>query len=58
MSVGRIIAFVLLAIAVVVLVFNTDSMDLSLIFDSFDMMKAIALLIFMGLGVVIGVLLK
>jgi hypothetical protein len=58
MSIGRIIACVLLAIAIVVLVFNTDMMDLKLIVKVVPVMKAIAMFVFMGLGVVIGILLK
>jgi hypothetical protein len=53
-------ALVLLAVAVVVIVFNrgSTSVDLPLTSHSLDGLKAVVFLAFLGIGVAVGLLLK
>jgi len=53
-------ALVILAVAVLVLIFNRGSVsvDLPLVRSSISGMKSIVFLVFMGIGVAIGLLLK
>ena len=51
-------ALVLLALSVLVLLFNTGKGEINLIFDTFRIMKALVFMSFMGVGVAIGLLLK
>ena len=53
-----IIALVLIALSVVVLIFNTQTVAVSLIFSTFHWMASLVYLAFIALGVIIGVLLK
>ncbi|NQU41567.1 MAG: hypothetical protein HQ523_16600 [Lentisphaerae bacterium] len=51
-------ALVLLALSVLVLLFNTGKGEINLVFDTVRIMKALVYMAFMGVGVVIGLLLK
>jgi len=58
MSKRLITALILLILAVVVLVLNTGEMRLNLIFGTIRAIKAIAMLGFLVVGIVIGLLIK
>ena len=51
-------ALVLIAVLVVVFLFNRGRADVNLVVTEFSMMKSLAFLMFTALGVLIGVLLK
>jgi len=51
-------ALALLVLSVLVLVFNTGKGEINLVFDTFRIMRALVYMTFMGVGVVIGLLLK
>ena len=51
-------AMVLLALSVLVLLFNTGKGEVNLVFDTFRIMKALVYMAFMGVGLLIGLLLK
>jgi hypothetical protein len=58
MSKNVLIALVLIALAVVVLIFSRDQVEVSLIFTKVRAIASLVYLAFIALGVVIGVLLK
>ncbi|MFC1498097.1 hypothetical protein ACFLS1_06475 [Verrucomicrobiota bacterium] len=52
-------ALILIALSVIILIFNTRGrVDINLILGTIEPIRAIAFLIFIGIGVLIGVLLK
>lgn len=51
-------ALIILAVAVVVMIFNRGKVDINLLVDEVSCLKSIAFLVFLGLGVAIGALLK
>ena len=51
-------ALILIAVLVVVFLFNRGHVDVNLVVEEFSMMKSLAFLLFTSLGVLIGVLLK
>jgi len=51
-------ALIILALSVIVLLFNRGTVSVDLLFTTVDAMKSLAFLAFIGVGVVIGVLLK
>lgn len=53
-------ALVIMALSVIVLIFNTskERVSVDLLFTQVNYLKSIVLLVFMGIGVAIGVLLK
>lgn len=51
-------ALVLIAIVVVVLIFNRDDVSVNLLIRQIKALKALVFLAFVGIGVAIGVLLK
>ena len=53
-----IIALVLIALSVIVLIFNTQKVDLALIFAVYHWTASLVYLGFLALGVIIGILLK
>lgn len=58
MSKGLIAALLLMGLTVVVLIFNRGDVKVDLIFTTVDFMKSIVFLVFMSIGIAIGVLLK
>ena len=58
MSRNVVIALVLIALSVIVLIFNTQRVDVNLIFSTFHWAASLVYLAFITLGVIIGVLLK
>lgn len=55
---NSIYALILIAVLVVVFLFNRGHVDVDLVVKNFTMMKSLAFLMFTALGVLIGVLLK
>jgi uncharacterized integral membrane protein len=55
---NSIYALILIAALVVIFLFNRGRVDVNLVAAQFSMMKSLAFLLFTGLGVLIGVLLK
>ena len=51
-------ALALIALAVIVMIVNADSDTVNLIFTKLRVAKAVMYLVFMGLGVVVGILLR
>lgn len=51
-------ALILIACVVVVLLFNRGDVDVNLVITEVGMMTSLAFLLFTGIGVLIGVLLK
>jgi len=51
-------ALVIMALSVIVLIFNRGSVSVDLLFAQVSALKSIVFLVFMGIGVAIGVLLK
>ena len=58
MSKNILYALIIMAIAVVVLIFNKGDVDVNLLITKVTGLKSIVFLVFMGVGVSIGVLLK
>lgn len=48
----------LIALLIVVFLFNRGDVDVNLVFTEISMMKSMAFLLFTGMGVLIGVMLK
>lgn len=55
---NTIIALVLIVLVVLVLLFNKGTVDVNLLATQVKMMRSLAFLLFTGLGVLIGMLLK
>jgi hypothetical protein len=51
-------ALIILAVTVVVLIFNHGKVDVNLLFTRVSCLKSIAFLVFTGIGVAIGALLR
>jgi len=58
MSKNILYALIIMAIAVVILIFNKRDVDVNLLITRVTGLKSIVFLVFMGVGVAIGVLLK
>ena len=58
MNKGLTWALGILALTVVVLIFNKGSVNVNVVFTDFSAMKSMVFLGFMSIGVIIGVLLK
>lgn len=58
MSKNVLIALILIALSVLVMIFNTSSITIELVFTSVRTAASLAYLFFVVVGVVIGVLLK
>ena len=58
MSKNILYALIIMAIAVVILIFNKGDVDVNLLITRVTGLKSIVFLVFMGVGVAIGVLLK
>jgi hypothetical protein len=57
-SKGLMAALIIMGITVVLLLFNKGSVDVNLILGSIRALKSLVFLAFLGVGVVIGVLIK
>jgi uncharacterized integral membrane protein len=53
-----VIALVLIALLIVLFIFNRGQVEVDLLVDEFKFMKSIVFLSFVGIGVIIGILLK
>ena len=51
-------ALIIIALSVIVLIFNRGHVEIDLLFATVNLLKSIAFLIFIGIGVLIGILLK
>ena len=51
-------ALIIIALSVIVLIFNRGRVEIDLLFTTIDPLKSIAFLVFIGIGVLIGILLK
>ena len=51
-------ALLIIALLVIVLIFNRGTVNINLLFDDINPLKSLAFLAFTGIGVAIGVLLK
>jgi uncharacterized integral membrane protein len=58
MSKNVLMALVLIVLSVLVMIFNTDSIHINLVFMTLKTAASLAYLFFVVIGVVIGVLLK
>ena len=58
MSKRLLYALILIALTVIVLIFNRGDVSVNLLFLTIDAFKPIVFLVFVGIGVVIGILLK
>ena len=58
MSRGKLYALIMIALTVVVLLFNRHGVKVNLLFTDIHGMAALVYLFFIGLGVTIGLLLK
>jgi len=58
MKKGLMFALIILAVTVVVLLFQKGSVDVNLLFGSVDKLKSLVFLAFTAIGVIIGVLVK
>jgi uncharacterized integral membrane protein len=58
MSKGRVVALCMLAVLMIVLLFNKGRVDVNILFDTIEPLKSLAFLSFTAVGVVIGILLK
>ncbi len=58
MSKRLLYALIIMALTVIVLIFNRGHVSINLFFGTIDAFKPIAFFVFVGIGVVIGILLK
>ena len=58
MNKGLLCALVILALVVLVLLFQKGNVDVNLLFTKVDGLKSLVFLVFTGIGVTIGVLVK
>ena len=58
MNKGLLFALIILALTVVVLLFQKGSVDVNLLFTRIEGLKSLVFLAFTGIGVAIGVLVK
>lgn len=58
MSKKLLYALVVIALSVIVLIFNRGSVSVNLLFAEISALKSVVFLVFIGIGVAIGVLLK
>ena len=58
MNKGLLCALIILALVVVVLLFQKGNVEVNLLFGTIDRLKSLVFLAFTGIGVTIGVLVK
>jgi len=58
MSKKLLYALIIIALSVIVLIFNRGHVEIDLLVATITVLKSIAFLIFIGIGVLIGILLK
>jgi hypothetical protein len=58
MKKGLIFALIILALVVVVLLFQKGDVEVNLLFGKYSYLKSLVFLVFTGIGVTIGVLVK
>ncbi len=58
MNKGLVAALLIIAVMIIVLLFNKGTVDIYLFFGTIHPLKSLAFLSFAGVGVVVGILLK
>jgi len=58
MNRNLVIALVLIALLVILFIFNRGQVEVDLLVTRFEAMKSVVFLCFVGVGVIIGILLK